>query len=231
MKQFGNKEEFGIDCAYVLDRYKDNPDIMAHSEWYEQRGNIYFWVNGKNVFLYKGHGPDGTYLSNLNILIEFFCDKLYLQITDDPFPEGIKATNAIDMMDEIKLVDGPDDDIGKYLDVDWDKVDMELHDKVDLWNYNHGMLTNRDGSFLPDLFIRKVNNQIEISWHNHSPYRSNDEEFCFEYKKGVEYVDLRLFKDTVISFCLDFINRFKDKYPEKMNRYLEGLQKAMAIEV
>ncbi len=231
MKQFGDKNEFGIDCSYYLDQFKDDPEVIAHPGRYDIGGSIYFWVKGKNLFLYKGYGPEATYSFDLDVLVEFFCEKLHLQIADDPFPHGIKATNPIDMMEEIKLVDGHDNDVTKYLDVDWDKVDMELHDKVDLWNYNHGMYTNRGGSFLPALFIRRINDQIEISWHNQFPHRSTEGEVYFEYEKGIEYVDLKLFKDTVIAFCLDFINRCQDKYPEQMNRHRENLKKAMAVEV
>lgn len=231
MKQFGDKVEFGIDCAYYLDEYKDDPDVLAHPERYDTGGSIYFWVNGKNLFLYKGYGPEATYSFDLNVLVEFFCDKLHLLIKDDPFPEGIKSTTVFDMMEEIKLVEGPDNDVTKYLDVDWDNIDTDLNNKVILWGDNHGLYTNRDGSFLPDLFMRKVNNQIEVSWLNDFAHRNTEGEVYFEYEKGIEYVDLKLFKDTVIEFCLDFINRCHDKYPEQMNRYRENLQKAMAVEV
>ncbi|MGE3320155.1 MAG: hypothetical protein AB7I18_12755 [Candidatus Berkiella sp.] len=231
MRQFGIKNEFGIDYVNWLDMYSSDPDVQTNPQRYETGGNVFLWVKDKNLFAFKGIGPEATYSANLNILLEYFCEKLSILLTDDPFPVATKATNAVDMMDEIKLIDGPDNDITKYLDLDWSKVDMEIRGKIDRWNDCHGIYTNRDGSFLPDLYIRKVKNQIEISWHNDFAHRSDEGEVYFEYEKGVEYVDLKLFKETVVAFCLDLINRFQKNYPEQMNRYRTALQRAIDLPV
>jgi len=231
MRVFGKKAEFGIDYHNYIDQFPDHPDVIADPDKYERGGNVYFWVTNKNLFLYKGYGPDGTYEADLNILLEFFCENLWLLITDDPFPVETKSKNAVDMMDETNLVQGDDSDLSKWLDVDWDNVDMEVRTRMDIWNQNHGMLYNRDGSFLPDLFIRKVRNNVEISWNNKYPHRNAQGEIYFEYEKGVDYVDLKLFKETVVAFCLDLINRFQKNYPEQMNRYRAALQKAIDVPV
>lgn len=229
MRQFGVLGDFLIEYQSYVDIYPEDPEVLAEPMIYESGGSIFFWVKEKNLFAFKGFGPEATYSANLTILLEYFCEKLNILLTDDPFPAKTKATNAIDMMDEIKLVEGPDNDITKYLDVDWDKVDNELYKKIDRWNVNHGLYTNRDGTFLPDMYIRKVGKQIEISWHNEFPHRNAQGEIYFEHVKGVEYIDINLFKETVIAFCLDIINRLKKNHPEQMHRYQQSLQKAIDL--
>ena len=73
-------------------------------------GNVYFWVKNKNLFEFKDCGPDATYGHDLYILIEFFCDNLIYHITDDNFPAKTISTNAWDMLEEYKLIEGPDND-------------------------------------------------------------------------------------------------------------------------
>lgn len=231
MRQFGNKNEFGIDYQNYIEMYPNDPDVLAHPERYELGGSIYFWVKGKNLLAFKGFGPDATYSADLNVLIEFICTKFYFFVNDDPFPIDAESTNAASLMEETNIIKGDDSDRSKWFEIDWEAVNMEVRERRDQWNDNHGMLTNRDGTFLPNLYIRKVNNTIEISWDNKYPHRNTQSEVYFEYTKGVEYIDINLFKDTVISFCLDFIERFQDKYPEQMNRYRENLKKAQVIEV
>jgi hypothetical protein len=232
MKIFGNKEEFAIQYQYFINVYHDEPDVIANPEQYEMDGWIYFWVKGKNIFAFDGFEPEATYGADLNILIEYFCNNLHYLLVDDPFPKESISTNAIDMMEETKLVEGEDNDITKYLDVDWDKVDMELSEKITVWNYHHGLLTNGGGTFIPDSYFRKVNNTIEISWKTNYSYKNQEGMiFYFKHKQGVEYVDIKLFKNTIVEFCLDFINKFKDKYPERMKVDMVNLQKAIEIEV
>lgn len=231
MSQFGVKDEFLIECQYYIDFYPDEPHVIDDPITYEPIGRVFFWVKDKNLFAFKNSEPEATYSADLTVLLEYFCEKLNVLLSDDPFPTKSIATNAIDMMEETKLIKGDDSDRSKWLEIDWEKVDKELYRKIDRWNVNHGLLTNRDGTFLPDLFIRKVEKQIEISWYNKYPHQSINGEVYFEHVKGVEYVDTKLFKDTIITFCLAVIDRLKKNRPEQMSRYLENLKKAMAIEV
>ena len=84
--------------------------------------------------------------------------------------------------------------------------------------------------FLPDSFIRKVDNKIEYSWQNDFPHISERGEHFFRYQKGVEYIDVKLFKEVTVAFCLDYIARFRDIYP-LVSKCEEELQKAIDIEV
>jgi hypothetical protein len=229
MKEFGNKNTFAIQCHPYLEQYKDDPDAVTRPEDYEEWASVYFWVNGKNIFEFKDYGPNATYSYDISILVEFFCRNLIYHITDDPFPVNTTSKIGAEMINETLLVEEPDDDIKKWAKVDWENVDIEIYDKIDMWNYHHGMLNNSGGSFLPDLYICKTKNKIEISWQNDFPHENENGEFYFKYQKGVEYVDIKIYRDTVAGFCLDYLNQFKDKYPEALNKQRIELQKAIDI--
>ncbi|MCS5710525.1 hypothetical protein [Candidatus Berkiella aquae] len=231
MNIFGDKNIFGIGYETYLEAYPDDPEIVGNPKVYLTYGSMYFWVNGKNLFQFKGWGQEATYTADLTTIVEIFCQYLICYIKEDSFPIKSKSNTSIDIIEETKLVEGPNDDISGYANIDWNQVDMEERDARDQWIENHGILRHRDGSFLPDLFMRCINNQIEISWHNEFPYDVPNGELYFEYKKGVEYIDITLFKKVIVDFCLHLINRYEDLYPDVAKRDRANLQKAIDFEV
>lgn len=231
MERFGDKEKFAIWVDYYFITYKDDPVIELEPIRYGMGGDVYCWLNGKNIFEFRDCGPDATYGFDLNVLIRFFVNNLYYHITEDPFPVKTKATNGYDMMEEVQLVEGLDDDLTKLLDVDWDNVDMELRNEIDYWNVRHGFLTNRGGSFLPDCYIRKYNNTIEFSWTHTTPHRSTEGEFYFQHMQGLEYVDINSYKEVIVSFCQNFFEKFEVKHPKIISEYKEKLQKAIDVKL
>jgi len=230
MISFGNKNDFCIDYIGFLDNYKDDPVVLAHPEDFIFGGCIFFWVNGKNLFEFKDCEPNTTYgFWDLTILTDFFCNNLLYHITDDPFPAKTVSSNAWDMFEEYKLVEGEDNDIEKYLEVNWDNVDTELHSKIDAWNNRHGFIANRGGSFLPDAFIRKVNDKVEISWRNNFSYKNENGQLYFKHDKGVEYIDIKTYREVVTKFCLEYISRIKEKCPDLVEKYMKNLQKVQEV--
>ncbi len=229
MEKFGDKNKFAIWVDYYFITYKNDPVIELEPIRYGMGGRVHCWVNGKNIFAFRDCGPDATYGFDLNVLVQFFSEYLYYHITEDPFPVKTKATNGYDMMEEVQLVEGLDDDLTKLLYVDWDNVDMDLRNEIHYWNVRHGFLTNRGGSFLPDCYMRKHGNQIEFSWGNKYPHESEDGEFYFQHMQGLEYVDIKLYKEVVIAFCQDFLMKFDGKYPKILQEYKDNLQKAIDV--
>jgi hypothetical protein len=229
MKKFGDTEKFGIWVDNYYSLFKDDPEYVENPEKYEIGGDVYFWVKGKNLFAFDDGAPCHTYGHDLSPIVQMFCQNLFYHITDDPFPVQTKSKLGVEMMDETNLVQGDDSDLRKWADIDWDNVDMSLRDKIDEWNLHHGYIAYSAGSYLPCLYVRKVQNMLEISWNNKYSCKGRDGEYYFIHKKGVEFIDIRLYRDTAVAFCLDFINKFKDKYPKKMEENRANLQKAIDV--
>lgn len=231
MKTFEKKEEFALGLSFYVDQCPDDPYIKENLEECWMGAEVYFWVNGKNLFEYIDCEPNSTYAyTTLDPLVDFFCDFLIYHISDDPFPISTKSTTAYDMIEETLLIKSDEHWVDEVVDMDWDKVDMDIENKKDMWIYHHGFLPNRGGTFLPDTYMRKVENTIEISWNNTYPYENEEREILFRYKEGVEYVDLKLYKNSVIQFCLEYINHVGEKFPELADKYHEKLKKTIGIQ-
>lgn len=231
MKSFGNKSIFSIEYNTYPEMYPDDEEIISDINKYLAYGCIYFWVNGRNIFLFKGFGSDGTYTADLCIFAEFMCKRLVCYLSNDPFPVKTKATTGAAMFEEMRLIKYSENEVQECLEFDWSKVDMSIYRQIDNWNLNHGFLVHRGGTFLPCVFIRNMDNQIEISWDNNFSYDIEEGKLFFEYKEGVEYIDIKVFKEVVVAFCLDIIKLYEDKYPQAAKRDRDNLQKAIDFEV
>ncbi len=228
MEKFGQPNKFSIEIDYYYILYKDDPEYINDGPSYKCGGHARFLVNGRNLFDKLNDGNEHTFTGDVGVLFDFFCNNLIYHITDDPFPIKTRSSVGREMIEEVKLIEGRDNDLQKYTEVDWESVDMELYGNVDLWNVRHGLLTNDGGFFLPNGFFQKIGNKIEYSWQDDYPRKSAFGNFYFKYPKGVEYIDIKLYKDTIVAFCLDFIERFKGIYP-KLEKDRAELQKAIDI--
>lgn len=56
---------------------------------------------------------------------------------------------------------------------------------------------------MPDVYFRRVNDEIEIAWNNESTYSSDG--ISFINPIGIEYVPLDKFESTIKSFIEDFM--------------------------
>jgi len=63
---------------------------------------------------------------------------------------------------------------------------------------------NRAGSYLPDRFFRRVDEEIESAWNNET-YSS--EGITFTNPTGVKYVPIDIFRSTIRDFIDDFLDK------------------------
>lgn len=233
MKIFGNKKEFAIGLEYYVEKYKDDEYLKENIDEFFRGGEVYFWVKGKNLFEFKEPTTDKTYgYYNLHCLVDFLSDYLVHHLSEVPFPVKTKATNAEDMMEETALVKSDvKDELQAYSELDWSNVDRETYSKIDTWIYHRSFLANRGGTFLPNLTVRRVSDKIELSWHNRHPHDDGENKFYFLHKKGVEYIDAKLYRDVVTQFCLAYSDHIQEKYPDLAEQYRKNLQKAIHIKL
>ena len=79
----------------------------------------------------------------------------------------------------------------------------ELFEKIQDWGFQHSWFSARVGSCLADVYFRKVENDIEISWDNYDLFPS----VTFIHEKGVYYVSLEDFKECILQFIECYRNR------------------------
>jgi hypothetical protein len=247
MKIFGNKTEFAIEYGHITEFYADpypgRPDLAEMDYW------VKFWVKGKNLFEFNPvEGATGTYLYDLNLLIEFFCKGLVFQLKWDPVPaKGLNTQNHHDanimarlatFLDEEDFEDikAEDNDFLGPVDFNLYKVQPgEIDDQIE-WEYRHRLSTARQASFLPNVVIARHytdSKKIEICYQSLGVVYTDqfDNKFRFIHPTGIALIDISLYKQVIVDFCLDFINQHKGKHPKRMGAYLEKLKVGMAVEV
>lgn len=234
MHTFGKESEFEIKYQTLQEKFKDDSEIQNELSGNECWGEVQFIVKGKNLFDRRFENKDilETYIGNVFGILQFYCNNLYFQITDDRFPANTSSSIGAEMMYEMRLVEWPDNDISKYAEVDFDSLDMDLYAKVDVWNGRHGFVGNFSGNPLPYVYIQKSeDNKIEVSWNMATIHEADRGNYQFCHGKGVEYIDLKLYKDTVVSFCLDALDRLGKYMPMWEAQFRRELQKAIDVEL
>lgn len=72
---------------------------------------------------------------------------------------------------------------------------------------------NRSGSFLPDVFFRKVNDNIEIAWDNKETHRESMIEYINPY--GICYVPQKEFQAVMYNFLTHIIDELLCRLPNE----------------
>ena len=187
LRAFGEKNTFAIQYEFGLNPF--NEDSLIGETW----GRFELFVKGKDVCRYKRGNSVTNYQWNLIYIVEWLSENLKYILSDEPFPFPVEGKHSLELLDNCLSFDSDNDD----------EFDEWFDTKQD-WEFKHSWFSNRAGSFLPDVFFRRVNGEIEIVWNNESTYSS--EGISFINPIGIEYVPLGIFETTIKNFIEDFLD-------------------------
>lgn len=186
LRSFGDKNTFSIQYEFGANPFNENS--LIGETW----GRFELFVHGVDVCQYKREDSLTTYQWNLIYIVEWFSENLKYILSDEPFPLPVEGQHSLELLDNCLLFDSDNDD----------EFDAWFDTKQE-WEFKHSWFSNRAGSFLPDVFFRRVNGDIEIAWNNESTYSS--EGISFINPIGSEYVPLGIFESTIKNFIEDFL--------------------------
>ncbi len=218
---FGTKDHFGIEVTYDVDIII-NAEVIGKFSFYEyMSGQIKLWVKGENLFAYNIPGEDATYWSELNNLVECFTTDLVTHVKFNPCPFETKSKHACEINIETSIIEGDDNYLEKFSEL----TDAEVNDEciIGAWLGSHSLGGYAQGSFMPDIFFQQVNDEIEISWNIREPFKASWGEFWPTYKKGIEHVDVEVYKTVILEFCQSYCDKFKRKYPDIIKEHQDRL--------
>ncbi|MFP4979373.1 hypothetical protein ACE6ED_28580 [Paenibacillus sp. CN-4] len=187
MRTFGDKNAFAI--QYEFDNNPFNELSLTGETW----GMFKLFVRGIDVCRYKRVDSEITYQWNLIHIVEWFSENLKYILSEESFPLPVEGRHSLELLDNCLL----------FKSDNGDKFNAWF-DKKQEWEFKHSWFSNRAGSFLPDVFFRRVNDKIEISWNNESTYSS--EGISFIHPVGVKYVPFCIFESTIKNFIEDFLD-------------------------
>lgn len=185
LRTFGDKNTFFI--QYKLGVNPFNETNLTGETW----GEFELSVHGIDICRYKKVDSVTTYQWNLIYIVEWFGENLKCILNEELFPLPVEGGHALELLDNCLLFESDNDD----------EFDAWFNTKQE-WEFKHSWFSNRAGSFLPDVFFRRVNEKIEIAWNNESTYPS--EGISFINPIGTGYVPVGIFESTIKNFIEDF---------------------------
>lgn len=154
-----------------------------------ENGYFEMWVHNTPICCYFKNSIMYQYKWNLSYIVEWLNKNILNILKENEFPLPVKADTSIDFYN--KSGDFDSDDIDEF-----DK----WFEKRQEWYFSHSWYANRAGSYLAEVLFRRVNNTIEIEWDNTDLYDG----VYFVNPKGLYYVDVEFFQQTVSDFIMDF---------------------------
>lgn len=187
LRTFGDKNIFAIQYEFIDNRFNENS--LIGETW----GRLELFVHGIDVCQYKRENIVKSFQWNLIYIVEWFSENLKHILNDEAFPLPVEGQNSIELINNCLLFDSENDD---EFDA-WFDTNQE-------WEFKHSWFSNRAGSFLPDVFFRRINGEIEIAWNNESTYST--EGITFINPIGVRKIPIGIFDSTVKNFIEDFLD-------------------------
>lgn len=149
-------------------------------------------VKNKDILQYQKDDKLLRYEWDLEDIVEWFETNLESIQFEDDYPVPVEGSSGVELYRNSFDFDTEDDE----------KFD-EWYDKVQEWSFKHSWFSARAGSFLADVYFRKIKDQIEISWDNNGLF----DNITFIQSSGVYRIETKMFKKVIERF----ISIYRDK--------------------
>lgn len=146
-----------------------------------------FYVKGCNLLLFRQGKVSSSYKTDdIGKISLWMKENISYIMGDDPFPLEAQEASAAEMVDfGLQQV-----------------TDEVLYEKIQDWSFRHSWLIARSGGFLADVYFRRVDGNMEISWNNENLYKES--RVTFAYPKGKACVSLSAFSAVMQEFIRQY---------------------------
>ncbi len=152
----GDTRKFAMRIGFLDDESNVamEPDVAA--SW----GSFELWVEGKNVCAHveQDETLDGVHWYLLP-LIEWFVDNWNPLLHEERLPISNAADNAVSALDRTRFA-AETAAPGRGLE-----IEQEWYD----WRQRHGIHAAREGGLFPELYLRRWEDKVEVSWSSYTP--------------------------------------------------------------
>jgi hypothetical protein len=161
--KFGTPERFEITLGWLKDR---EPRELgpAHSGW--SSGELKISVGGHVLTLHKRNGKDRESVQwYLLPVFEWLADQWMSLFHEERFAwhENSSASAAISAFMATRRLIAADDELGR-----------EQYRAVQSWWFRHALRAADSSALYPDLYFRRLGNDIELSWTARQPVHAPD---------------------------------------------------------
>lgn len=180
VKIFGEKEKFAI--GYEIEDFK------------EAKMNVY--VNNKPICTFIKNGVIHELKWSLDDIVEWLETNIEYILHEEGFPLPVEGNSAIEIYNKSCGFESDDEAFD-----DW-------HEKRQEWSFRHSWYSSRAGSYLAEIYFRRIGESIEISWDNDCLYDNIE----FINPKGMSYVNSNLFEKVIKQFIKTYRMDMQEKY-------------------
>lgn len=178
----GVKDKFALEYQLLKSPYEERFTIA------NSYGNLKVWINAIDIceYYYEPEQRNYQYEANLFYVAEWLIEHLDYILGFDLFPLKVGGDNILEMLK-------------KSLDFDsGDQIELDLwYNARSRWILNHSWLGARDGSILCNIHFRRIDDQFEIAWDNHS---WAEDGWYFKSKEGIFLLDHKEARSIITEF-------------------------------
>ncbi|MBQ5446997.1 MAG: hypothetical protein IIT48_10100 [Lachnospiraceae bacterium] len=143
------------------------------------------WIKGINACAYIYDNERYDCHCHISDIIQWFIDCYDIIVSDDNYPLGIEAKNALEFYNKSGEFESDDIDIFD----EWYTTRQE-------WYFRHSFYWCRRNEYLPDIFFEKKGNYINIIWDMVDLY--NDVKYI--YPQGDYLINISDFCEVINEF-------------------------------
>ncbi|MBN7773729.1 hypothetical protein [Clostridium aminobutyricum] len=211
---FGNPNKFAIQYTFLSNPHNEK-GIVGES-W----GVFKLLIEGKDICQYTIDNKNTDYNWNLIYILEWLCENMQYLIGYDPFPLPVQGESTLELIENADDFDSDEED-EIYL---WYQAKSS-------WLFKHSWFCNRGGSFLSNVYFRREQENVEISWNNDF-YR--EKEIIFANPRGIRIIPKTEFKLVIFNFLNDILLKLEEKVPADLiddkNKITELYKKIKLLE-
>lgn len=178
MKLFGDISNFAIEYEiYSIDE--------VYLEVYVEDKPICKFIRNNKVY---------DFIWDISEIIEWMDENLVNILEEERFPLPVTGETGVELYKNSGDFDSLDDEeFDSWYEIRYD------------WSNRHSWLSSRKGGYLADIYFRKVDGEIELSWDNRNLYDNIE----FLNPVGLKYIKKECFKkvleNLIVSFKSDII--------------------------
>ena len=149
-----------------------------------RKGFFHFFVDNKDVLEYSLHGETIKKEWDITPIVSWLDSNLMTILAENECPVSVNGDTGIAMYNNC-----------------FSLPELQLEQSIDMiqeWGFHHDWIIARGGLFLAEVFFRRLDDKIEISWDNRTLYSSCG--LSFMNPIGAKLISIVCFKDVILAF-------------------------------
>lgn len=184
----------------TFDQDPDNGK-SATTEESSSWGGVEFWVAGQNLCVFRdADGQAERTHWYLISLIEWFVTNWDFIFHEERLPLRNVSATAAEAINKLQL---------QMPTAKWETWETEIRK----WTFHHSILTARDGGIFPEIFLRRWQDKVEISW-DQPRLPGVPESLRFNYSNGHSRFDPQLVAEPIYTVLQAAITKLLEFQPD-----------------